>query len=97
MEVQSYSKPGFSFCYTGPGRGNQGWDRDALRLHGTHGDDPPERGRDPELLPQIRTDHLRGVHGSWPGSHWLEVSHSVTNIIFIGVIGNDRLECSYTG
>ena len=46
----------------------------ALRLHGPHGDDPPERGRDPELLRQIRRHHLQRVPGLGAHSHRMEVS-----------------------
>jgi hypothetical protein len=67
---------------TGSGRGDEGRDGDAVRLHGSHGDHPPERGGDPELLRQIRTDHLRRVYGSRPCSYRLEVRYSLKNTIF---------------
>ena len=57
----------------GPGRGDEGRHGHALRVHGPHGDHPPERGGDTELLRQIRGDHLQCLGGLGAHPHWLEV------------------------
>ena len=55
-------------------RGDEGRDGDEVRLHGAHGDHPPQRGRDPELLRQIRGHHLQCLGGPRPHTNWVEVS-----------------------
>ena len=62
------------FPSAGLGRGDEGRDGDEVRLHGPHGDDPPQRGGHAELLRQIRRDHLQCVGGLGTHSHWLDVS-----------------------
>ena len=56
-----------------PGRGDEGWDGDEVRLHGAHGDHSPQRWGYPELLRQIRGDHLQCFGGPRAHPHWLEV------------------------